>query len=269
MNQRFRPSGCGSFFGDHYIYGQVVPKTHFLRHLKDLIPWEELTKDLLSCYQGRAQYGPIPYHPALLIKMLVLAFLYKLSERQTEGFVGDSLAARYFVGLGVDQVAPDHSTLSVFRERILAERGPKGFDQLFQEVVRIANEKGIAFGRIQVVDATHSVADVDVKKDDERKEKGQGPRDKDAAWGSKGKKRTKTVDGKTVVVNKSFYGYKSHFSLNAQSGIITSVVATSGERTDGKQLGQLVEKDQEVGVEAEIYAGDKGYDDERTTSYCG
>ncbi|MDO8692191.1 MAG: transposase, partial [Dehalococcoidia bacterium] len=94
-----------------------MPKTHFLRQLKDLIPWEELTTGLLSCYQGGAQYGPIPYHPALLIKVLALAFLYNLSERQVEEFVRYNLAAKFLVGLGVDQVAPDHSTLSVFKDR--------------------------------------------------------------------------------------------------------------------------------------------------------
>ena len=244
VTQRFRPSGCGSFFGDHYIYNQVVPKAHFLRQLKDLIPWEKLTKDLVRCYQGRGEYGPIPYHPALLLKMLVLSNLYDLSERQTEEFVRYNLAARYFVGLAVDEAVPDHSTLSVFRERILAKKGPGAFDRLFGEVVRIAREKGIEFGRIQVVDATHSVADVDVKKDGERKGEGKGPRDKDAAWGSKGKGQVKTVDGKTVTTNKLFYGYKTHLSLNGQSRIITSVVVTSGGRPDGKQLGRLVEKDQ-------------------------
>lgn len=100
MSKRFRPSGCGSFFGDHYIYGQVVPRNHFLRQLKELIPWEELTKDLARYYQGGAEYGPVPYHPSVLLKMLVLSYLYNLSERQTEEFVGDSLAARYFAGWG-------------------------------------------------------------------------------------------------------------------------------------------------------------------------
>lgn len=261
MNQRFRPSGSGSFFGDHYIYDQVVSKTHFLRQLKELIPWEDLTRDLLSCYKGRAEYGPIPYHPAVLLKVLLLAYLYNLSERQVEEFVGDSLAAKYFVGLSVDQAAPDHSTLSVFRERILEKRGPKAFDDLFGKVVRIAKGKGIAFGRIQVVDATHSTADVDVKKEDERKGEGKGPRDKDAAWGSKGKRRIKTIDGKTMTVNKAFYGYKTHMSLNAGSGIVTSVVVTPGNWTDGKEFPSLFRKDQEVGIGAEIYAGDKGYDD--------
>jgi hypothetical protein len=31
--------------------------------------------------------------------------------------------------------------------------------------------------------------------------------------------------------------------------------------TDGQQFPKLVKKDEEVGVEAEVYAGDKGYDD--------
>lgn len=261
MTERFRPSGCGSFFGDHYIYDQVVPKSHFLRQLKELIPWEKLTRRLVHCYQGQGEYGPIPYHPAVIIKMLVLAFLYKLSDRQTEEFVRYNLAARYFVGMAVDEAVPDHSTLSVFRERILTKRGPHAFDQLHQKIVKIIKEKGIVFGSVQVVDATHSTADVDVKKDNERKEKGQGPRDKDAAWGSKGKKRIKTTDGKTVMVNKSFYGYKTHMSVNARSGIVTSVVVTPGNWTDGKEFPRLVAKDQEAEVEAEIYAGDKGYDD--------
>lgn len=261
MAQRFRPLGIGSFFGDRYVYDQVVSKDHFLRRLKDLIPWEELTKDLGCCYQGKGEYGPIPYHPAVLLKMLVLAYLYNLSERQTEEFVGDSLAARYFVGLGVDEAVPDHSTLSVFRERILVKRGVQVFESLFQRVVRLSREKGIVFGRIQVVDATHSVADVDVQKEDERRGDGKGPRDRDAAWGSKGKRKVRTVEGKMATTRKVFYGYKTHLSLNAGNGLITSVVATPGNRSDGKQLPQLVEKDEAVGVEVEVYAGDKGYDD--------
>jgi IS5 family transposase len=111
------------------------------------------------------------------------------------------------------------------------------------------------------VDATHSLADVDVKRDEERREGAGEARDGDAAWGSKGRRRIKTVEGKIETVNNSFYGYKSHLSLNAESGIITSVVVTPGNATDGKQFPELVEKDEEVGVAAEVYAGDKAYDD--------
>lgn len=261
MTQRFRQSGCGSFFGDHYIYEQVVPQNHFLRQLKDLVDWEGLTRGLAHYYQGGAEYGPIPYHPATLLKMLLLSYLYNLSERQTQEFVGDSLAARYFVGLAVDQPIPDHSTLTVFKERILNRRGPKAFEKLFQRLVRLARDRGLGFGRIQVVDATHSIADVDVRKDQERGQKGARPRDGEAAWGTKGRKRVKTLEGKQVLTNQSFYGYKAHLSLNAQSEIITSVVVTPGNKPDGKQFEQLVKEDQKVGVEAQVYSGDRAYDD--------
>jgi IS5 family transposase len=102
---------------------------------------------------------------------------------------------------------------------------------------------------------------VDVKKDDERKGEGKKPRDPDAAWGSKGKKKIKTADGGSAQVNKSFYGYKTHVSMNATSEMVTAIVPTSGNKTDGQQFRELEKRDEAVGVVGDIYGGDKGYDD--------
>ncbi len=260
MPRRFRPSGQNSFWGD-CVYEMAVPKDHFLRQLRSLIDWEGLTEDLVELYKGQAEEGGVPHHPSVPFRMLLLSYLYKLSERQIEEYVNDSLAAKYFLGLGVQERAMDHSSLTVFKKRILKKKGQQGFEALFQQVVRLAKEKGIHFGKIQVVDATHSIADVDVKRDDERKDGGAKPRDPDAAWGTKGRKKVKTAEGKTVQVNKTFYGYKSHMSLNAEAEIVTAVVATAGNKTDGQQFRELEKRDEAVGVEAEVYAGDKGYDD--------
>lgn len=263
MVKRFRPGGEDSFYGDS-LFEMVVPKSHFLRQLRGLLDWEGFSQPLLEVYKGGAQVGGVPYHPSVLLRMLLLAYLYKLSERQVEEYVNDSLAAKYFLGLGVHQRAPDHSSLTVFKDRVLAKKGPQGVEELFRGVVRLAGQKGIQFGKIQVVDATHSIADVDAKKDQERQEgRGGGgkPRDPDASWGSKGRKRVRTIEGGLAQVNKAFYGYKSHMSMNTQSEIVTAVKITSGNQTDGKQFRSLVEKDQQTGVEADIYAGDKGYDD--------
>ena len=260
MSQRFRPSSRDSFWGDA-LYEMAVPPSHFLRQLRQAIDWDRLTEGLADLYKGGAEYGPVPYHPSVLLRMLLISYLYNLSERQTEEYLNDSFSAKYFLGLAVHEAAPDHSSITVFKERLLKREGPGAFEELFQRIVRAAQEKGIKFGHIQVVDATHTLADVDVKKDDERRDGGAGPRDEDARWGTKGRKRVKTADGKTVLVNKAFYGYKAHLSVNAQSEIITSVVVTPGNKPDGKQLRELVEKDEEAGVEARVYAGDKAYDD--------
>jgi IS5 family transposase len=260
MTVRFRPGGHDSFWGD-CVYEAVVPKNHFLRQLAGLLDWDALTADWIEYHKGGGEYGPPPYHPATLFKMLLIAYLYNLSEREVEAYVSDSLAARYFVGLAANEPAPDHSSLSVFRERILSKAGPKAIDVLLGEVVRAARAKGIAFGSIQVVDATHSLADVDVHEDDQRDMDGKPRRDGDASWGTKGRKKVRTVSGKTATVNKMFFGYKAHVSVNAESGLVTAVLVTTGRKTDGQQFAGLVARDQAVGVEAEIYTGDKGYDD--------
>jgi IS5 family transposase len=260
MGVRFRPGGKDSFWGD-CVYDVVVPKRHFLRQLATLLDWEGLTGHLIEYYKGGGEYGPPPYHPATLFKMLLLAYIYKLSEREVEAYVSDSLAARFFLGLAANEPAPDHSSLSVFRERILSKAGPEAFRVLFNKVLGEARAKGITFGQIQVVDATHSVADVAVSEENKRGQDGQPPRDGDASWGTKGRKKVKTASGEMVTVRKTFFGYKAHISVNAESGLVTAVVVTTGRETDGQQFPKLLAQDRAVGVEAKIYTGDKGYDD--------
>jgi len=50
-------------------------------------------------------------------------------------------------------------------------------------------------------------------------------------------------------------------SLNAETGLITSLKVTEGSAYDGHELPDLVRSDLAQGVEARVYAGDKGYDD--------
>jgi len=49
--ERFVETGKSSFFGD-YLYDQIVPEDHFLRKLKQHIPWECFTRRLIKLYKG-------------------------------------------------------------------------------------------------------------------------------------------------------------------------------------------------------------------------
>ena len=257
--QRFRDTGKDSFFG-YFVYDQVVPQDHFLRQLNELVDWEGISRKLARYYKGGASYGPSPYEPAMLLKMLLVSYLYDLSERQVEELADDTLSVKCFLGLAVDEKAPDHSTLTVFKQRLLQGGGVGAYEGLFQGIVGLAREKGVEFGRLQVVDSTHSVADVDVGEEDRCRKGGGGPRDRDARWGVKWS-RVVVEGGKKVKKPKYFYGYKKHVSLNAHSGLITAVLHTPGNAPDGKYLGRLVERDEQAGVEGEVYAADRGYDD--------
>ena len=105
--------------------------------------------------------------------MLLVSYLYYLSERQTEELSNDSLSVKLFLGLGADQRAPDRATLTLFKNRLLARKGEGVFEELFRGILKIARENGIklgpsprrvASGDIQVVDSVHTVADVNVEK---------------------------------------------------------------------------------------------------------
>ncbi len=110
----FVETGTSSFFGE-YLYDQVVPQGHFLRQLKEIIDWERFTRRLIKLYKGGGMVGRPPFDPALVLKMELIAYLYNLTERQAEVYINENLSAKYFVGLAVDQKAPDPMTLTVFR----------------------------------------------------------------------------------------------------------------------------------------------------------
>jgi hypothetical protein len=57
---------------------------HFLRKLDEEIEWSRLVKRLLGYYRGKEKTGQAPYSPALILKMLLLSYLYNISERQVE-----------------------------------------------------------------------------------------------------------------------------------------------------------------------------------------
>ena len=240
--QRYIETGSDSFYGA-YLYDQLVPQDHFLRKLKQMIDWEHFTDKLIQLYKGEGVVGHPPFDPALVLKVELIAYLYNLTERQVEVYVNENLPAKYFVGLAVDQKAPDHSTLTVFRKRLLQRGGLKVFEEMLAEIVQIALQSGIQFGSIQIVDSVHSIANVNTAKDKKRQDKGKGPHDPDAQWGVKHKRKVKTEEGKEIEQTEYFYGYKAHVSLNAGAGLITSLEVTSGEVYDGHHFCALVEHD--------------------------
>jgi transposase len=259
--QRFVETGSGSFFGE-YLYDQIVPAEHFLRKLREVVDWRYFTQRLIKLYKGQGVVGRPPFDPALVLKVEVIAYLYKLSERQVEVFVNENLPAKYFVGLAVDGKAPDHSTLTTFRERLLKNGRMKVFEEMLDQIVQEALLRGVKFGSIQIIDSVHSIANVNTDKDKKRQNiEGKGPHDPDAQWGVKHSRKVKNEKGEEEEQKEYFYGFKAHVSMNAESGIITSLEATSGEAYDGHHFRSLVDHDLKQELPVETFAGDKGYDD--------
>ena len=256
-----KDTSINSFHG-HYLYDQILASDHLFVKLVGAVDWSVFTRKLMKLYKGGGEYGPPPYDPALILRMLLVSYLYNISERATEEFVRYFIPAKYFVGLGVDELPPDHSTLTVFKERLLKHSGQKAVEAIFNEIIRQAKSKGVQFGDIQAIDSTHSWADVNPDKDRQRKNKqNKPPRDPDASWGTKRVKKVKDSKGKTQLIPERFHGYKIHASMNHQADLITSLVVTTGAVHDGHYLKPLINKDLKKKIPLSKVTADKGYDD--------
>ena len=259
--RRYHQTRRGTFWGD-YVFDQVVKPRHFLIALRELFDWEEMAERFICVYEGEALRGRPPYHPALIFKMLFLSFLFDLSERMVEDVASDSLSMRYFLGLALDERVPDSTTLGVFKRRLVKKRKWHLFEEAFDEMIRQARAKGLVMGKIQVVDSVHTVADVNNEKDRRRQEKeGKPPRDRGAQIVNKGKRRVVGPDGKERIKQIRYKGYKTHVSVNAETGIVTTVVPTPGNRADNKVFPQLLAHDQALELPTTTYGGDRAYDD--------
>lgn len=256
----FKALGLGSFFGK-MMYERIVPRDHFLVKLNQVIDWEALVAPFLPAYKGLAAEGAPPYSPVVLLKMLVIAYLYNLSERQTEEVVNFQLPVKEFVGLAVDEPAPDHSTLCLFKRRLRQAGRWTHFQQVNDDILRQAMAAGVTLGKIQVVDSVHTVADVDNEADRKRQEQGQPARDPDASVVHKGKRSVTEANGQVTTRELQYHGYKSHVSLNAETGLITSLTPTTGKAGDNLQFPDLFAHDEKTGVNASTYTGDMAYDD--------
>jgi len=117
-------------------------------------------------------------------------------------------------------------------------------------------ELGIEFGNIQVVNSVHTEADVNNEKDRRRQEKGKPPRDPDAQVVTR-----KKADGGKEELEIRYRGYKTHVSVNARTGIVTSLKPTVGDVADNKQFPDLKAHDLALGLPVDTYAGDKAYDE--------
>lgn len=274
MSKHFKKTGENLFCSEFLLETAISHTYQFLEKLDEQVNFEELWREkLLQTYKGGAELGQPPYAPEMILKMLFLSYLFGTSEREIERIINDSISMKVFLGLALEERAPDHSTLTKFKNRILKygkRNGENILKELFDEIILLANERGIDLGHTQSIDSTHTIADVNGRKEKQRTKKiseggeGKKPRDPDAKYGVKKTKKVKTTKGEVVEILEGYTGYKSHFSVNGLTNLITSYLVTTMAAYDGHYFEPLMKDDLRKGVAKKgktIYAADRCYDD--------
>jgi len=91
-----------------------------LKQLNLTIDWNPIKQLLDQCYHtGKQPDGGKAYPPLLLFKCLLLQKWFQIpSDPELESQINDRISFKSFLGLPLDQAAPDHSTFSRFRSRL-------------------------------------------------------------------------------------------------------------------------------------------------------
>lgn len=139
----------------------LVPADDPLRVIERLVDWDQVRRTAEPFYRsgGAGRHG---IDPAVLVKLaLVLAWRNLGSMRATLRTAQTDMAIRRFLGFGLTERLPDHSTFSHAQTKRFADSSV--FEQLFTQVLRSCTDAGLVGGRRLVVDATHVEADAALK----------------------------------------------------------------------------------------------------------
>ena len=112
--------------------GKRKIKRTFFTQINTLLDWVKIEHVISQYYKkGKSATGKPAYDGLLLFKACLLQTWYGLSDYELEDRINDSLSFSYFSGMSIDQVAPDHSTISRFRS-LMTKQGP--YDRLLQSI---------------------------------------------------------------------------------------------------------------------------------------
>ncbi len=126
----------------------LVPADHFYRHLEKVLDLA-FVRDCVKGYY--AERGRPSLDPVVFFKLELVLYLEGLrSERQLMRLAADRLSIRWYLGYGLDEPLPDHSSLTHIRERFGLEVFRRFFDAIVQQCV----DAGLVWGTEVFVDAT-------------------------------------------------------------------------------------------------------------------
>ena len=139
----------------------LVPVDDDLRRIEALVDWDHVRRTAAPFYRPGGAGRP-GLDPAVLVRLaLVLAWRGLSSMRETLRVASTDVSIRRFLGFGLTERLPDHSTFSHAQTKRFADSSV--FEQLFTAVLRQCTEAGLVGGRRLVVDATHIEADAALK----------------------------------------------------------------------------------------------------------
>lgn len=248
----------------------LIPDDHILKRVDKVLDLSWVKNEVADLYcdsNGRPSIAP----EAALRLMLAGFFHGIIHDRKLMRDAQVNLAIRWFAGYRLNEVLPDHSSLTRIRQRWGQERFQRIFKRIVQQCVQL---KLVNCDTVHI-DATLIRADVSWdniidqhveavvihnSETDDAEDAVKGYRQKI----SKTKKFCKTDPEATIATSSRNGGvepsYKQHTAVDDSSGMIIDISVTTGEVNEGDMLLKQVDQIQEVtGQKISTVTADSGY----------
>lgn len=134
------------------LYDKIIPEDHILRKIKENVNFSFVNK--LVAKEYCENFGRPANEPELMFKLLFLEIKDGLSDREVVQRAKTDMAYKYFLGLNPEDDLVSYSMLSIFRTTKIKDEAI--LEEMLQETVRQAIEKGVIKSNSIIVDAAHT-----------------------------------------------------------------------------------------------------------------
>jgi len=206
----------------------------FLDEMERVMPWAEVFA-VVEPHYPKGERGRPPVGLERMLRMYFVQQWNGFSDEGVEDAITDSQALQKFVGIDLSrEAAPDATTVLQFRH-LLEQHGLT--KKLFDVVNGTLGAAGLMMREGTIVDATIIAAPPSVKNK-------ANARDPDMHQTKKG--------------NQWYFGMKAHIGVDAESGLVHTVVGTAANEADVTQTEHLLHgEEKDVFLDAGYIGADK------------
>jgi transposase len=137
---------------EYVMLEQLVKSDHDLRKIEKYFDFSfiyDWVEPLYAQAKGRPSIDPV-----VLFKMSLIQALYDIkSEEKLVDAIHHNMAYRWFLGYGLTEPIPDHSTIS--HNRVVRFKDTDIYEKIFNKIVLMAINRGFVRGKIVYTDSTH------------------------------------------------------------------------------------------------------------------
>lgn len=194
----------------------------FFKKCDEFIPWQQLAGPLNDMYHNNTEKGGASNWPTvMMVKCMMLQKWFNLSDPMLEEMLDDRISFRRFVGLKMDQKAPDETTFVGFRKRL---RKHGHISTLFDKTIEILKSRGVILEEGTCVDATIIEAP-----------KGRTTKDGFSSTKERAASYTKKH-------GRTYHGYKGHIATDT-NGMIKDYRFDTAKVHDSRHIDELIENE--------------------------